>query len=162
MVELRKQTDVTMPAEEAEAHIAEVLARVEAEGEAVVLERGGEPRAAIVSIEAYRELRELHERRRREAFRRVQEVAERTAPAFVELSDQEIEEMADAVTREAIDNILARGEFRFERSPAPFACSSTPTSSSVTSKAGTNAIRPSDECSTPRSKDASACSCRPR
>lgn len=85
-------------------------------GNRVVVESGEEPPVAVVSIHDLKRLEQLDERERREeSLRRLRELAERIGTRNQDLTQQEIEELADRAAREALDDLAKEGKLVFER-----------------------------------------------
>jgi len=80
----------------------------------VIVESRGRPKVVIVAFEEYQRLSELRERaRREEALARLEALRERTAARSADLSADEVSELADRVTREAIRRLIAEGKVRY-------------------------------------------------
>lgn len=104
---------------EAESRFDALLGYVD-QGDEVIVESDGKPRAVLISFAAFEEVATLRDRdqKRRAAaledFRRLeQQIADQNRNS--DLTDEEIEALADRISREAIDSMVARGEISFER-----------------------------------------------
>lgn len=83
--------------------------------EEVIVESRGQPKVAIIAFEEYQRLDELRERaRREEALARLEGLRKRTIARNVDLSEEDVAELADRVTREAIRRLVAEGKVRYE------------------------------------------------
>lgn len=113
MAEKRPVAEITVTATEAKNRFGHVLSRVTQSGEAVIVERQGRPNAAIISIEEYRELRAFQERQRRQdALKRLEELRMQIAPAFADLSESEIERIADEIRHDVHQSLIEKGFVR--------------------------------------------------
>lgn len=99
----------TVSATEAKNRLgAYVGAVVRGEGD-IVIENHGKPAAVLVSYEEYRALREAAEyRRRREAMEGLRRLREEVRARNLDLSEEEVDAIADDVGREAIARVVAR------------------------------------------------------
>ncbi len=103
----------TVSATEAKVHLGSLLEWCETRDE-VIIERRGRPRAALISVEQYDELRRLREdARRRDALARLDALAESLQGRNADLTEEEAERLADRGVREAIEGLGARGKARF-------------------------------------------------
>jgi len=85
-------------------------------GDDVIVEARGEPQAVVVSPETYQKLQSAQENQRRaEAVARLEALRRRQAERNKDLTDDEIEELANRASREAVDDLAAEGKLRFER-----------------------------------------------
>lgn len=86
------------------------------EGEDIVVEVSGEARSVLISIEGYKEYQALRNRtRRNEMLRRLEAFEHRQAERNKDLSDEDIEELADRASREAFDELVAEGKLVVDR-----------------------------------------------
>ena len=101
-------------ASEAQEQLSSLIGWAREHGDKVIVESHGEPRAVIIAFEEYERLRALEEKQRRqealESLRRLQaEVSERNK----DLTEEQIEELADRFVRDVIDDMVAEGKIRF-------------------------------------------------
>jgi len=101
-------------ATEAKNNLGQLLRRVAENGEEIVIERQGRPRAVIISVEDYARYKAAAEQQRRsEALAWLREFEVRQRERNKDLTDDQIEEIADQLTREAIDSLVEKGHIRF-------------------------------------------------
>jgi prevent-host-death family protein len=104
----------TITATEAKNRLGSVMRRVQSDGEPVIVENRGEP---AVVISSYRDFEELQcfreERRRQKAIAQLQELKRKIDSRLPELSDEEVDRIADEITREAIERMVEKGQIRF-------------------------------------------------
>ncbi len=102
-------------ATEAKVRWGKVMDWVADEGEEVIIETRGRPRAVLLSYEAYREFRRLREEaHRREALRRLEALAREVKERNRDLSAEEAEALADRFVREVIEEMVAEGKIAFQ------------------------------------------------
>ncbi len=103
-------------ATEAKNRLGSLLAYVAEQGDDVVVESQGKPKAVLISFAAYRQVQALREQKRRaEALERLRRLQERVSSRNQDLSEEEALALAEQISREAIDRLAARGEITFER-----------------------------------------------
>jgi prevent-host-death family protein len=103
-------------ANEAKNRLGTWIGYVNDQDEEVIIERHGKPRAVIMSIEAFEEVQELREQKRREvAVNRLRELREEVSARNRDLTEQQIEEIADQMSRDMIDHMATTGKLVFER-----------------------------------------------
>ena len=84
-------------------------------GDEVVIESRGEPKVAILSYAEYQEFLAFKEQaRRKEALRQLEELAERMWARNADLSDEEVEELAEEISQETIQRMIKKGKVRFQ------------------------------------------------
>ena len=106
----------TVSANEAKNRLGSLLGYVSDEGDEVIVETYGKPRAVIMSYAAYQEVQALRgQKQRADALERLRRLHERTAARNQDLTDEAAIEIADRVAHELIDEAADRGEMRFER-----------------------------------------------
>lgn len=106
----------TISANEAKNRLGAWIGYVNEQDEEVIIERHGKPRAVIMSIEAFEELQDLRERQRRaDAVDRLRALREEVSARNRDLTEQQIEEVADQMSRDMIDHMAATGKLTFER-----------------------------------------------
>lgn len=109
----------TMPADEIGERLGEVLS-LASEGQDVILERDGRPKAVVISAEAYEDVLRLRdEERRRLAGEQLFRLREQVRARNRDLSEAQAEEIADRAVRDAIDSLAERGALVFERDRIP-------------------------------------------
>jgi PHD/YefM family antitoxin component YafN of YafNO toxin-antitoxin module len=105
----------TVPPIESREQWDALVETIETEGDAIVESTGGQ-KVAVISYDeflAYQEQRKA--RLREEAYARLREMEERQSQRNADLSEQEIEELAERFSREVIDDLAAEGKLVFER-----------------------------------------------
>jgi prevent-host-death family protein len=91
-----------------------VLREVSAGDEVVFVESPGAPTAAIISLDEYRRFREIEDRQRRlEAFERMERLRLAIKERTSDLNDEARAELAEELSRETMDRIIANATFRF-------------------------------------------------
>jgi prevent-host-death family protein len=101
----------TMPASEAGARFDEVLSWLREGGEAVVVERDGEPQAAVVSYDDYQHV--VAAQRRQRALAELGRLQDQAGERNRDLSDDQIAGLADRFSREFIEDLAREGKLRF-------------------------------------------------
>lgn len=105
----------TVSVSEAKNQLSAVMDWAVDNGEEVVVESRGEPKAVILSYREYQEFLALREQaRRREALRQLAELAERMQALNADLSAEEVEQLAEEITRETFERMEAEGKIAFQ------------------------------------------------
>ncbi len=105
----------TVSVSEAKNQLSAVLDWVVENGNEVVIESRGEPKVAILSYAEYQEFLAFREQaRRREALRQLEELARRMQARNADLSAEEVEQLADELTRETLQRMEAEGKISFQ------------------------------------------------
>lgn len=110
----------TVSANDAKNRLGSLLGYVNEQNDEVIVERHGKPRAVIMSIAAYEDVQAMREEKMRaEALERLERLHERivahSAVHNTDLSEEEAQELSVQISRELIDDLVARGEISFER-----------------------------------------------
>lgn len=101
---------------QAKAHFSEFIDR-SMQGEEIVVHRRGRPVAVILSYEEYKRLRDLREKaRREEALAQLRALARAVQEKNQDLTLSEKDALARELVDEAVKNLEARGDIRFEES----------------------------------------------
>jgi prevent-host-death family protein len=101
---------------EAKNKLTELIAWVREQQDEVIVERHGEPRAVIMSFDAYERLAALKEQqRRRDALDRLRKLQSEVSNRNQDLTEAQALELADRFVREVIDEMAAEGKITFER-----------------------------------------------
>lgn len=109
----------TVTATEAKAKLADLMKWAMKTGDSVLVQSRGNPQVVIVPFNEYEELQRAKERNRRaEAMTRLQEYARENQTLNQGLTSEEAEAIAEEISREAIEQLAAKGRIRFER-PTP-------------------------------------------
>lgn len=86
------------------------------EGEEVIVESHGKPKAVVISPEAFEELRQAREKARREEILVwLQDFEERQLERNKDLTQEEADELANRAAHEMFDELAAEGKLRFAR-----------------------------------------------
>jgi prevent-host-death family protein len=102
-------------ASEAKNTFGSVVGWVLANQDAVIVESHGEPTVVILPFTEYERVQVLKERQRREeALATLRRLRDEVSARNQDLTDDEVDELADRATREAIDNLVRKGAVRFE------------------------------------------------
>ena len=103
-------------ANEAKNRLGALLRYVSEQGDEVIVESHGKPRAVIMSIAAYEETKALREQKRRtEALQRLRDLQGRVGARNQDLTEDDAIEIADRVSHELIDRLAESGTITFER-----------------------------------------------
>jgi prevent-host-death family protein len=106
----------TISANEAKNRLGTWLAHVNNTDEEVIIERHGKPKAVIMSFEAFEEVKELREKQRRaKAVRDLRALQEEISSRNRDLTEEQIEEIANRFSHDIIDDMVADGKISFER-----------------------------------------------
>lgn len=105
----------TVSVSEAKNQLSAVMEWAVENGDEVVIASRGEPKVAILSFAEYQEFLALREQaRRREALRQLAELAERMQALNADMSAEEVEQLADEITRETFERMEAEGKIVFQ------------------------------------------------
>ena len=105
----------TVSVSEAKNQLSAVMDWAVENGDEVVIESRGEPKVAILSYAEYQEFLAFKEQaRRKEALRQLEELAERMWARNADLSDEEVEELAEEISQETIQRMIKKGKVRFQ------------------------------------------------
>lgn len=105
----------TVSASEAKNRFGAVTDWALANQDAVIVESHGEPRVVILPYAEYEHVQALKEhQRRQDALARLRKLRDEVGARNQDLTDEQVEELADRVTRDTIDSLIAKGKVRFE------------------------------------------------
>jgi prevent-host-death family protein len=105
----------TVSATEGKTRFAALVEAAAAEGQEVIVESHGRPRAAIIGYDAYREFMALREEaRRREVLDQLRRLRERVRSRNEDLDDDRAEALADRLTRDAFSEMAREGRITLE------------------------------------------------
>lgn len=100
---------------ETRRQLSQFLRAIKAGGEEVVIHNRGKAEGVLISYEDYAILQTARVRNQRQAaLDNLQRLAEENAINNADLSEAEIDALADEVTRTAIDNLVEKGAIRFK------------------------------------------------
>jgi prevent-host-death family protein len=110
----------TVTATEAKAKLSDLMKWAVKTGDSVVVQSRGYPQVVIVPFAEYEELQELKERARRAAaIAELQKIAREVQARNADLTAEEADELAEEISRAAIEQLVAKGKVRFERPVKP-------------------------------------------
>lgn len=99
---------------EAKAKLSELVAWASENDDTVVIENRGKPAALIVPFSYDEALQALKEKKRRQAvLARLEKLANKVRAQNPDLSTDEADAVADAITRDALDNLQNTGKLSF-------------------------------------------------
>jgi len=102
---------------EAEHRFDALLGYVD-QGNEIIVESDGKPRAVLMSFAAFEQvatLRDRDQKRRAAALERLLRLQDQVSARNQDLTEEEAEALAEEITQQAIANMVARGEISFER-----------------------------------------------
>jgi prevent-host-death family protein len=103
-------------ANEAKQRWGAMLGFVSEQGDEVIVESHGKPKAVLISFAAYQEVQTLREQKRRaDILDRLRTLARRLGERNPDLTDDEAMMLADRFSHDLIDDLAAEGTLRFER-----------------------------------------------
>ncbi len=103
-------------ANEAKNRLGSLLRSVSTEGEEVIVESHGKPKAVLISFEAYEEVLALREQKRRaDALAELRALRDEVRAQNASLGEDEAEDLAERVSREIVDDLAASEAVTFER-----------------------------------------------
>ena len=106
----------TISANEAKNRLGTWIGYVNENDDDVIVESYGKPKAVIMSIEAYEEVQQLREQKRRaELLDQLRALQEEVSSRNRDLTEEQIEEIANRFSRDIIDDMAAEGKIVFER-----------------------------------------------
>jgi len=109
-------TTKTLSSNEAKQQWGSVMSAVSNDGAEVIIESHGKPKAVVISYDEYQGLQQLREKQRREAgLAELQAISELVGDRNNDLSEEQIEELADRFTREVFDELVREGKIRLDR-----------------------------------------------
>lgn len=103
-------------ANEAKNRIGSLLLYVSTKGQEVIIESDGKAKAVLMSFEAYQEVQELREQKRRaDALNELRALRDEVRARNQALSEQDAQKLADRVAREIVDDLVDDDVASFER-----------------------------------------------
>jgi len=107
----------TVSSTEAKVNLGSIMDWAVENQDNVVVESRGKPRVVIVPFEAFEEYKRFREQARREAaFKRLAEIAQEVQAKNEDLSPEAADELAEEITREAVNHLVAKGKVTFQES----------------------------------------------
>lgn len=108
----------TMSSNDAKQHWGSVMNAASSPDDAVIVESHGKPKVAVISYDRFEKLQELEKQARRAwAMEQLRQLEERIGDRNKDLTDEQIEELADQFSREFVDDLAAEGKVVFECDP---------------------------------------------
>jgi len=105
----------TVSVSEAKNQLSAVMEWAVENPDGVIVESRGRPKVAILSYAEYQEFLALREQaRRKEAFQQMEELAETIRARNADLTPDEAEELADEISRDAIQRMIDKGKVVFQ------------------------------------------------
>ncbi len=99
---------------EAKAKLSDLMAWTVENDEELIVQRRGVPTAVIIPFADYDQFKAAKEQNKRQvAIARIQEIATE-AQRNHNMTAKEVDKLADEITREAIDSLVAKGEVTFQ------------------------------------------------
>ena len=106
----------TITADEAKNYLDDWIALVNDDDTEIIIERHGKPKAVIMSFESFEEVKDLREKQRRaEAVRDLRALQEEISSHNRDLTEEQIDEIANRFSHDIIDDMVADGKITFER-----------------------------------------------
>ena len=101
--------ETVVSATDAKNNLGALLGKVAGGTETVIVERQGRPRAAIISIDEYRQFRAFQqEKQRREAIERFRRLRDEISQKFSDLSQHQIEALAQEIRDDAMQRLVEK------------------------------------------------------
>lgn len=114
-MQTRKPDVRTVPPVESRQQWNALVESIATEGNAIVEGSSGE-KVAVISYEEFLAYQQERQKRLLEgAIARLEEMEERQSRRNADLSEEQVEELAERFSREVIDNLAAEGKLVFER-----------------------------------------------
>jgi prevent-host-death family protein len=111
----QKDNKRTVSSSEAQNQFGELVNWIVNNRGEVVVKRRGEPEIAMISFDEYKETQQIKEQwRRDEALAKLRKVRERVSARFKDMSQEEIDQIANDISREAVESLVKKGAIRFE------------------------------------------------
>lgn len=107
----------TISASEAKNSLGAVIEWAVENGDEVIVESRGKPKAVIMPFDDYEEYQRLREQaRRRAVLARLEKLAETVGARNQDLTAEAADALADQFTREVIEEMIAEGKVQYEPS----------------------------------------------
>jgi prevent-host-death family protein len=106
-------------ATEAKNRLGALFSWIQDNQDTVIVESRGEPTAVIMSYSEYEKIQALQEQaRRQEIWERMEALRREISARNQDLTEEQKEQLADEVSREAINSLVKKGKIKFAP-PAP-------------------------------------------
>lgn len=104
----------TMSSNEAKQQWGSVMSAASAPNDVVIVESHGKPKVAVISYDRFEKMRELEaQARRAQALEQLRQLEERIGDRNSDLTDEQIEALADRFSREFVEDLVAEGKVEF-------------------------------------------------
>jgi len=105
----KREAESVISATDAKNNFGSLIAQVAETGEPVVVERQGKGRAAIISLDDFREFRRLQEMdRRRKAWEELEKLRKKISARNSDMTPEQIEEFAQKLRDEVMEAVVER------------------------------------------------------
>ena len=105
----------TVSASEAKTRLGSLVQWIAESQDDLIIESHGQPKAVLMSFEAYQRVRALREEARREqALARLERLREQVSTRNRDLDEQGVQALAERVADEAVDRLVDDGRVAFE------------------------------------------------
>jgi prevent-host-death family protein len=104
----KREAESVISATDAKNNFGSLIAQVAETGEPVVVERQGKGRAAIISLDDFREFRRLQEMDRRKAWEELEKLRKKISARNSDMTPEQIEEFAQKLRDEAMEAVVER------------------------------------------------------
>ena len=106
----------TISATEAKAKLSALIEWAVTNQDEVIVQSRGNPRAVIISYDAYEQFKSLQElARRKEALAELEALATKIQGRNQDLTEEGAEGLADQFTREVIDEMVREGKIKYQQ-----------------------------------------------
>ena len=100
---------------EAKAKLSSFVQQVVGNREEVIIENRGAPQAVLISYDAYEQYSQWRDQNRRQrALEELQKLADSIQSRDQDLSETETDELADRLSRDVIDEMIADGKVKYD------------------------------------------------
>lgn len=105
----------TVTATEAKTNFGAMLDWTVTEQDQIIVQSHGQPKAAIINYDDYTQYATLKEKNRREqAWQEMEALRKQVSARNTDLSEEEIDALADFITRDTINSMIADGKIQYE------------------------------------------------
>jgi len=103
-----------MSSNDAKQHWGSVMSLANSPDDAVIVESHGKPKVAVISYDRFEKLQELEQQARRAwALEQLRQLEERIGDRNKDLTDEQIEDLADRFSREFVNDLVVEGKVVF-------------------------------------------------
>jgi prevent-host-death family protein len=105
----------TVSATEAKVRLGAMMEWVAVNTEDIIIEAHGRPKAVLISYGQYEDvLRMRGEATRQDALRRMEALAEQIGERNSDLTDEDVDRLADRFTREVVNELVSEGRVSYK------------------------------------------------